>query len=89
MQILPNGDPSSWTLTNVNDLINNVIILAADLAGIIAVIFLMIGAIQYFTAFGNEEKANKGKTTITWAIVGIIVIILARVIVNEIFAFIR
>lgn len=40
------------------------------------------GGILYMTAYGNEEKATKGKNTITWAIIGVIVIALAFVIVR-------
>lgn len=89
MHILPSGDPSTWTLNNVSGLIDNVIALAADIAGLIAVIFLIYGAVQYFTAFGNEEKATKAKNTITWAIIGIVVIILARVIVAQVMTFVQ
>ncbi|MBM2820993.1 MAG: hypothetical protein HW405_753, partial [Candidatus Berkelbacteria bacterium] len=47
----------------------------------IAIIFLLWGAFNYFTAYGNEEKANKGKTIVTWSIIGIIVILLSGLIV--------
>lgn len=87
MRILPNGDPATWDLDNVQELIQNVADLAFLLAGGIAIIYLIIGAFWYFTAFGNEEKANKGKTTITWAIIGVVVIFLAKVIVGEIWRF--
>ncbi|MCL5407152.1 MAG: pilin [Patescibacteria group bacterium] len=88
MTILPNGEPETWTLGNLfgssNSLFNNVLNIALALASGIAIIYLIIGAYGYFTAFGNEERANKAKTTITWAIVGIIVIILARIAVDEV-----
>jgi heme/copper-type cytochrome/quinol oxidase subunit 2 len=82
--ILPDTDPATWKLEDINGMIENIITLAADLAGGIAIIFLIWAAIQYFTAFGNEEKANKAKTTITWAIVGLVLIILARILTSEI-----
>lgn len=62
----------------------NAISLALLLAGGIAVIYLIIGAFGYFTAFGNEEKANKAKMTITWAVAGVILILLSKVIISEI-----
>ena len=40
------------------------------------------GAIQYFTAYGSEEKAAKGKKTMTWAIVGAVVIASAFLIIR-------
>lgn len=88
MTILPSGEPETWTLGNFfgdpNSLFNNVFHIALALAGGIAMIFLILGAYGYFTAFGNEERANKAKLTITWAIVGIVIIILSSVIINEI-----
>lgn len=81
---MPPGDPSAWSLNDVNTLIDNIRILALDLIGGVAVIFILIGAFWYLTAFGNEEKAQKGKTTLMWAIIGLVVIILAQVIINEV-----
>ena len=84
MTILPGGDPASWGKEQIQQLIANIIQLATTLAGGIAVLMLVWGAFQYFTAFGNEEKANKAKTTITWAIVGLVVIIIAKILVMEV-----
>ena len=80
MAILP-SNPTTWTLDTVTVLINNITKLALLLAGGVAIIFILIGAFEYLTAYGNEEKANKGKTTIMWAVIGIVVILLAELIV--------
>jgi len=79
--ILPPGNSADWTIDDIPTMISNIIKLALALAGGIAVIFILIGAFQYFTAFGNEEKATKGKTTVTYAIIGVVVILLAELIV--------
>lgn len=84
MTILPNTDPSTWKLDDVSALLKNIIDLGLLLAGGIAVIYIIIGAYGYFTAFGSEERANKAKTTLTWAIIGVVVIILSKVIVAEV-----
>lgn len=84
MQILPNANPEDWSLEHVDELIRNIERLALSLAGGVAVIFILIGAFWYLTAFGNEEKAQKGKTTLMWAIIGLVVIILAQVIISEV-----
>lgn len=88
MTILPTGEPSSWGLDQIRELVANVIQLAMSIAGGIAIILLIWAGFQYFTAYGNEEKAQKAKTTITWAIVGLVVIILAKLIVMEIWGLI-
>ena len=86
--ILPSTDPSQYTTADISTLITNITTLALGLAGAVAVIFIIIGAYGYLTAFGNEEKATKAKTTITWAIIGIVVIVLAEVIVTIVWQFI-
>lgn len=83
MAILP-SNPEEYKISDVQKLISNVTDLALLLAGGIAMIYLIIGAYGYFTAFGNEERASKAKTTITWAIIGVVVIILAKVIIAEV-----
>ena len=51
-------------------------------AGGAAVLFIIIGAIQMLTAYGNDEKISQGKKTITFAIVGLLVAILSYTIVT-------
>lgn len=84
MQLLPSTEPAGWSLSDISTLLQNAINLALLLAGGIAIIYLIIGAFGYFTAFGNEEKATKAKQTITWAIAGVVLIILSKVIISEI-----
>lgn len=38
----------------------------------LGLMFIIIGGIQYSTSAGDPEKANKGRSSITWAIVAII-----------------
>lgn len=70
------------------DTATEVIIALIDLilwiAGIIAVLFLIIGGLRYITAHGNEEQAEGAKKTITHAIIGLAIIILSFVIVRVI-----
>ena len=48
----------------------------------IAVLFLLVGGFQYISARGNEEATEKAKKTITGAVIGIIIIIMAYAIVT-------
>jgi len=50
--------------------------------GLIAVAMLIYGGFLYLTSAGNEEQTKKAKTTILYAIIGIVVIALSYVIVN-------
>lgn len=51
-------------------------------AGVAAVLFIIIGGIQILTAYGNDEKIGKGKKTVTYAIVGLVIAILSYAIVS-------
>lgn len=54
----------------------------AEIAGGLAFIALIIGAWQYLFAGGDESRAEAGKKTITWAIVGIALALLFFAIVK-------
>jgi len=70
--------------TDINGLIRTVISWLLGIAFGIAVLFLIIGGFWYITSAGNEETAEKGKSTAINAIIGIVIIILSYVVVNVI-----
>ena len=51
-------------------------------AGLIAVVFTLIGGIQYMTSTGDPGKIKKAKDTILYAAIGLAVCVLAFAIVN-------
>ncbi len=67
---------------SASELIVKVINYALGMAGIVTVLFLIVGGFWYITAAGNEESAEKGKKTITNSILGLVVIVLAYTIVR-------
>lgn len=54
-------------------------------AGLVAVLFLIIGGYQYIVSGVNEEMAEQGKKTVQNAIIGIVIIIVSFTIVTVIF----
>src|SRR3989344_2245129 len=70
--------------TSVSGFILKIINIALAVAGLIAVLFLIIGGFRYITSAGNEETAEQAKKIITNAIIGIVIIILSFVIVRVI-----
>ena len=68
--------------TVVQNLLNVVI----GITGIIAVIFIIIGGVQYMTSTGDAGKITKAKNTILYAVIGLVVVILAFAIVNFVIA---
>lgn len=51
-------------------------------SGIVAVIMLIYGGIQYITSAGNTTGMAKAKTTILYSVIGLLVVIFAAAIVN-------
>ena len=66
----------------ISELIMAVINIILALAGLIAVLVLIIGGFRYVTSFGNEEAVGAAKKMIINALLGIIIIILAFVVVR-------
>lgn len=53
--------------------------------GIICVVFIIIGGIRYATSGGDPEKVKSAKNTILYALIGLVIAILANVIVQIVF----
>ena len=63
------------------ELIASILDSALLIAGGLAVIALIYSGIMYFTAYGDEAKAKLAKRNATWAIIGIVVIVLSYTLV--------
>ncbi len=63
----------------IKDALDNFILPAAFF---LVMLYGILGAIQYFTAYGVEEKATKGKKMMTYAIIGAIIVASAWLIVR-------
>jgi hypothetical protein len=66
-----------------------VITIALSLAAIVAVIAIIYGGFLMMTSAGNEEAFGKGRQTLVYAVVGLIVIIMAGAIVALIINFVN
>jgi cytochrome bd-type quinol oxidase subunit 2 len=64
------------------DTIINIVNALLVLAAVAAIIFVILGGVRYITAQGDEDAVEQAKNTIIYAIIGLIVIMLAAVIVN-------
>ena len=50
--------------------------------GLLAVIFIIVGGINYMTSAGATQKIEKGKRTILYACIGLIICVLSYAVVN-------
>ena len=70
---------------NKNELqknITNILKAVIGAAGLVAVIFIVIGGVQYMTSAGDTSKVEKAKKTVLYALIGLIICALAFAIVN-------
>ncbi len=81
-KIIPCGDDGTGTTDQLSQIIKNITDWVLGFAGTVAVLFIIWGGIQYITAAGNEKQAEAAKQTLTYAVLGLIVILLAYVIVQ-------
>jgi hypothetical protein len=81
-QLFGAGQNSPAGSTDLGQLILVIIQLGLLVAASVAVIFLMLGAYRYVVSRGNEEETENAKKTMTHAIFGLIVIVLAYAIVR-------
>lgn len=52
------------------------------IAGLIAMIFILVGGIRYITSTGDAGRIKQAKDTLMYAVIGLIVVGLARVIIG-------
>ena len=69
-------------VSNVENFIRSIITVFAGLAGLVATGFLVAGGFIYITSSGNPEHLDRGKRTITYALIGLAITIGAFVISN-------
>ena len=79
--------PSGQTATalDLKTIIENTLNFLLSIVGIIAMIGLVVGGVFYLTAYGDEDRAKKGKSIITSSIIGIAIALAALVIVKQVF----
>ena len=68
----------------VNAMITNMLSWAIGIAGVVAVIFVVIGGISYTTSAGDPNKLQKAKQTILYALIGLAIVGLAEIILGVI-----
>jgi hypothetical protein len=77
---------TSYELIDILILIGNLVQILFGLAGVIAVVYMIIGGYTYLTSFGNPEKAELAKLKITWAVVGFIISVLAFIVIRYVWS---
>jgi hypothetical protein len=78
---LPTGGDIA-TLACIPSLFKQLLNYALFFAGFTALVFIIIGGIRYITSGGDPKQAGAAKQIITYAIIGLVLILLSIGIVN-------
>jgi hypothetical protein len=76
------GQQNCSDKTSLTGVVKKVISILSIVVGVTAVIFVIVGGFKFITSSGDASKAASARNTIIYAIVGLIVAILAQVIVS-------
>lgn len=80
--ISQNTSSTDCTGTGVSNTVAAVVNILSYVVGIISVIAIISGAFKYITSGGDSSKVGNARSTIMYAIVGIIIVVLAQLIVR-------
>ena len=80
---LTGGDCNGSASGNrVSTVIKNIINILTAIVGVAAVIMIIIGGFRYVTSGGDANAVSGAKSTVMYAIIGLIIVALAQVIVR-------
>lgn len=87
LAIATGTDPGSTETVNVpvvdaDSLLTNGLNLAYFLAGVVAVIVIIIGGIMYSASSGDAGRVTKAKNLVLYSVVGLVVVLVAFVVTN-------
>ncbi|MDB5175781.1 MAG: rane protein [Candidatus Saccharibacteria bacterium] len=70
---------------SVNTLVQTVVNLLSLVVGIIAVIAIILAGLKYVTSGGDGNKVSSAKTTLIFALVGLVIVAFAQFLVRYVF----
>jgi hypothetical protein len=73
-----NTSGASDPIGGTNGLLKKASLIVASIAGIAAVIIIIISGIQFATSGGDPQKAARARTTLIGAIIGLVIIVVAQ-----------
>lgn len=80
--------PKLSKLFSVGGPLDNIFTIIFPLAGLICVIFIIIGGYMWISAAGDPSRVKTAQNTLTWAIIGLVVVLLAVAVIEVITKFI-
>ena len=76
-------------VTTFGQLASDVVTILISVSAAISIIFIMIAGIKFVTSSGDEKKLASASSTLTYAIIGLVVTILAFMILRIVQYFLK
>ena len=68
------------------ELVRSVITGILGVVGAVSLVMMVIGGITWMTSAGNPDRVRRGRDTLLWAILGLVVIFLSYAIISFVFS---
>jgi hypothetical protein len=88
------GPPATGQITNplgatstLTLFIQKIIQFLLELVGLLALLAVVWGGVQYIISFGDDKKIGHAKQIIFWAVAGLIIVLLSYAIISTITGF--
>jgi len=70
------------TIENLITSIDGVLEYLVPVAALVAVVFIIIGGYMWMTSAGNPDRVKQAQGTLTWAVIGLIFVLLTGLLVR-------
>ncbi len=77
-----NTDGTTNPVSGSDGIISKAINIFSFLTGAASVIMIVVGGVKYMTAGGESSKVTSAKSTITYALIGVVLFLLSRAILT-------
>lgn len=74
-------------IVDIIGILKNIISILAPIAGIAFFIMLLVGGFQFVTSGGDPKAAGQARATLTYAVIGVILVVAAWLIIQAIAQF--
>lgn len=76
------GSSGCGSTSQLNTIITNIVNVISIVVGVASVIMIMFGGFKYITSAGDSSKAGTAKSTIVYAVIGLVLVAFAQFIVQ-------
>ena len=73
------------SVTDPNELISNIIRVVLGVVAILALVIIIYGGIEILISAGNEDRVKRGRDSLMWAFIGLLIVFGSYGIIQAVF----